>query len=634
RENIFFYFYFRNVPSSSTTLVPEFTKKIPSSEDNKIKILEPDHSDFDDTNNIGHISEEILLEEATHNIIKDKKIFTRKRQKNTSEWTCNKRKSLFDQGLEYISSRKKVVPARKIRNKKDCVQKCRMKCSHQISDEQRKEIFKNYYLLSAIEKKNYILHTTEAETPWRRRNFRFYFEINNQKIQVCKDFYTGTLCISQKPIYTVHNNKTSTKTLPESKQGKHQKRVTSLEDSNLVKEHINMIPRVESHYCRKKTNKEYLESGLSIKKLYELYLDFAGECKKNPVSFAVYRKIFCNYFNIAFHKPRKDRCDTCEEIKLRKMEKREDEESQRRYTDHLKEKEYMREEKQRDKESGIPLLCFDLENVLTCPKADIKNFFYKSKLNVYNMTGHLSVGKYCAVWTEALHGRKGNDIASAVYKIVGKVLEDHPEFTKIILWSDSCVPQNRNSLMSYALSYLIQKHQNVQNISMKFSVPGHACIQEVDAIHSAIERTLNKVEYYSPISHLRYLLKVNRQNPYTIIQMKQEHFIDFQSFSSQLNYNAVPFSKVVALEFSKSFFELKYKDTFDPTKELKTVNLHQRKLRKGHVKTETEPLIPLQLKKCDKAVVLPPNKIDALKSMFKYIPEVDKEYYECIFLQK
>ena len=51
------------------------------------------------------------------------------------------------------------------------------------------------------------------------------------------------------------------------------------------------------------------------------------------------------------------------------------------------------------------------------------------------MTVHRSIGKkvYWAIWTKALHGRTGNDMASAVYKILQKVLEDHPEFTEIIL---------------------------------------------------------------------------------------------------------------------------------------------------------------------------------------------------------
>lgn len=144
-------------------------------------------------------------------------------------------------------------------------------------------------------------------------------------------FYTGTLSISQKPIYTVHNNKTTTNTLRESTQGKHQKRVTSQEDTDFVKEHINMLPRVKSHYCRKASNKDYLESDMTIKTVYKMYLEYANEKEKSQVSFCMYRKIFCTSFNIAFHKPRKDRCDTCEEMKVKKEESNVKEEQEQNY---------------------------------------------------------------------------------------------------------------------------------------------------------------------------------------------------------------------------------------------------------------------------------------------------------------
>ncbi|XP_050294104.1 uncharacterized protein LOC126734493 [Anthonomus grandis grandis] len=310
----------RNISGCSTTLTLNTSKqKVPLVKDGNIEDPETEYY-----NSYNTATSHDTTDSKEDNLINEtNKKLTRKRQKNTSEWACNIRKTKFDRGLEYISSRKKVVPAREIKNKKDCLQKCLFKCSRIISDEQRKEIFKNYYLLSAVEKKNYILNTTKVDSPWRRRKgkkpdnsrkkrtFIYYFELNGQPIQVCKDFYTGTLCISQKPIYTTHKNKTVTNTLTKSIQGKHQKRVTSPEAIDFVKEHINLVPRVESHYCRKNRNKEYVESGLSIKKLYELYVDLAKEREKAPVSFSVYRKTFCNNFNIAFHKPRKDRCDTC-----------------------------------------------------------------------------------------------------------------------------------------------------------------------------------------------------------------------------------------------------------------------------------------------------------------------------------
>lgn len=80
----------------------------------------------------------------------------------------------------------------------------------------------------------------------------------------------------------------------------------------------------------------------------------------------------------------------------------------------------MREQKAYDKESGVPILTFDLQNVLSCSRAEIGPVFYSSNLNVYNLTAHLSTTKkvYCAIWTEYTGGRSGNDIASAFTKIL------------------------------------------------------------------------------------------------------------------------------------------------------------------------------------------------------------------------
>ena len=78
-----------------------------------------------------------------------------------------------------------------------------------------------------------------------------------------------------------------------------------------------------------------------------------------------------------------------------------------------------------------------------------------------------------------------------------------PGFTHLTLWSDSCVSQNRNSDMSFALKRFLVKHPTVRTITQKFCAPGHSSIQEVDNIHSRIEKALLIAEIYSPVSLLR-----------------------------------------------------------------------------------------------------------------------------------
>ncbi|KAF2899463.1 hypothetical protein ILUMI_06713, partial [Ignelater luminosus] len=158
------------------------------------------------------------------------------------------------------------------------------------------------------------------------------------------------------------------------------------------------------------------------------------------------------------------------------------------YQNHILEKNAAREERQKDREGKTAVLTFDLQNVLTCPKADISKFFYKSKLSVYNLTAHLSIFKqvYCDLWS----GRKSSDLASALYKILQNVIEDHPNLEETILWSDSCVPQNRNSIMSFAVQSFLKLHPNLRKITMTYFTPGHSRVQEVESVHSSTERVL------------------------------------------------------------------------------------------------------------------------------------------------
>ena len=293
-----------------------------------------------------------------------------------------------------------------------------------------------------------------------------------------------------------------------------------------VMNHIRSFPAVESHYCRSETTRMFLEAGLNVSKMYDLYLQMCSENNMEPVKQSYYRFIFKTEFNLAFHQPKKDRCDRCEEYKVKRDSRVTLNEAEELcHNEHLIEKHLMREERNFDRKNGQWVLCFDLENVITLPKAEISSFFYKRKLTVYNMTGHLSNKQgYCSIWKESTAGRAGDDIASAVVRLIEEVIKDHPEIKDLITWSDSCVPQNRNQMISYAMLDIIRKNEHLNSITMKYSVPGHCCIQEVDNIHSKIENAMSTAEFYSPVSFLRLLVKCNRQKPFRALQMHNHHF--------------------------------------------------------------------------------------------------------------
>ena len=59
--------------------------------------------------------------------------------------------------------------------------------------------------------------------------------------------------------------------------------------------------RVHSHYTREKNKREYLEHGLSIRKLYKMYREWAtGKDFNRAASMRQYRDVFNTEYNIGF----------------------------------------------------------------------------------------------------------------------------------------------------------------------------------------------------------------------------------------------------------------------------------------------------------------------------------------------
>ena len=148
------------------------------------------------------------------------------------------------------------------------------------------------------------------------------------------------------------------------------------------------------------------------------------------------------------------------------------------------------------------------ENVITLPKADIGSFFYKRKLMLYNQTTMTSSKQsYCAILTECMSARTGNYITSAFIQIPNKVAADHRNVTELICWFDSCVPQNRNSQILQAILEHLSKHCKINVVTMKYSLAGHSCVQEVDKMHHKIEVAMQVTESLLQHSNEKWKLK-------------------------------------------------------------------------------------------------------------------------------
>lgn len=269
----------------------------------------------------------------------------------------------------------------------------------------------------------------------------------------------------------------------------------------------------------------------------------------------------------------------------------------------------MRAGRNKDKELADPstiVISFDLQNVINLPNCEIGKLFYKKKLNVYNLTAHESLGKnkICVIWPETLCGRSGNDIVK-----------------NIITWSDSCVPQNRNSIISCAVVCFLQQNPNIESIIMKYSIPGHSCIQEVDNIHSRIEKQLRVSDVWSPLGLVRLLKQIDHKKAFHIIHMHKT-FLDYHNVSKNFNYKKVPYTKVKQLKFLRDdlfsvYFSTDYSDNF-------VGSVISNKVFSGDI------LVLDNLRKIQNRSVVPEDKLKQIEFSYKWMTNDDRQYMKAL----
>lgn len=224
--------------------------------------------------------------------------------------------------------------------------------------------------------------------PKREDNNAFFFRVSGVKIRVCKIFFKNTLGINNRPIETAvkkKNKETNISTMKDLRgsHGNHSKVDENIR--NGVKAFIEAIPKIESHYIRANSKRHFIDGSKTIT---ELHRDYVEQSKTQNVPFTTYvtfYRIFSTEYNISFFVPKKDLCDVCEAYKNSTDEEKES--AKEKYDSHIKEKQLSRVEKDKDKyNENITVAVYDPEAVFQCPKGNISLFYYKSKLNLLNLT--------------------------------------------------------------------------------------------------------------------------------------------------------------------------------------------------------------------------------------------------------
>ena len=89
-------------------------------------------------------------------------------------------------------------------------------------------------------------------------------------------------------------------------------------------------------------------------------------------------------------------------------------------------------------------------------------------------------------------------------------------------------------------------HPQIKSIIQKFSESGHGCIQEVDAIHSVMERHKRHTEIFSPVGLIRNLIQIKKIK---VHQMRPANFLEFQNQAKQFVFSQIPYTQVKQLQY-------------------------------------------------------------------------------------
>lgn len=98
-----------------------------------------------------------------------KTVKSKKRVKNEMEWQDKKRKRLRDSGKEYVGYKKKIHAARSV---KPYNHSCRYHCNENITEEERKVLFDEFYSVSSYDLQNAFLSSCIKKKQFVEKKYR------------------------------------------------------------------------------------------------------------------------------------------------------------------------------------------------------------------------------------------------------------------------------------------------------------------------------------------------------------------------------------------------------------------------------------------------------------------------------
>lgn len=315
--------------------------------------------------------------------------------------TTKLRKAKRNSGKSYTTAAGKIVKAREIQ----LLRPCKRNCSNKLSPELQEMIFTQYWnignfnlrmafaagLIDVQDKKRTCNVKSTIAPRNRQYSYCYYLNINGIRTQVCQKCFKATLGETDRFLKTVISKKLQSSgtaiALDLRGKGPSSKKISDEKYKEVV-DHIKSFPAYESHYSRRHTSKLYLNSDLSLSKIYRLYV----QEKMQPVSLTKYSEIF-HTLGLKFKKPQIDTCTKCDllKIKISAAEGIGLENLIKEQTNHHQMAEQAYDSKKTDIaaiSTSFKVFVFDLQQCLPTPYLRSSICFYKRQLYTFNLTIH------------------------------------------------------------------------------------------------------------------------------------------------------------------------------------------------------------------------------------------------------
>ncbi|XP_063216648.1 uncharacterized protein LOC134542596 [Bacillus rossius redtenbacheri] len=505
-----------------------------------------------------------------------------------------------NRGVSYTTLSGKVVKARVMKPLRDC----RAECRKRLPEDIRESIFKEYWSLGSRDRRvayvASLVDTMETKTSRKRaynpdkEKFRmvthtFHFKINGKREKVCRGCFMNTLDETQMFVtLAITNRSTSTSGITQQDNRGKTSPGNAISDERLdeVRRHIQSFPSYESHYTRRTNNKKYLPSFLDLNTMFSFY----KESTSNPVGRTVYTREFKS-LGLAFKAPKVDTCHRCDtlQMKVKLASGAEEEDIKQEISVHHAEADKAYLQKDLDKKTAKDdpskrCFTFDLQQCLPTPFVQSSVSFYKRQLWTYNLTMHETSkpSVRCYMWHEGEGARGANQVATCVLRELSELPED---VTHIILYSDTCGGQNRNSHVAAMFLYLMQQKCNLQLVDHKFMVSGHSHM-ECDTDHALIEKQKKKLRFTVSHPHDWYQLvrTVGRKNKFEVVELNHQDFLNFAElyktslFLRKKDSSGEPFkwTEMRWLRYTQERRVIQFKNTLDEDAPFREICLKRR----------------------------------------------------------